>query len=239
MTSYSHQYDDFSFNEDTLDDDISWAITTQHYSLVKKLLSHNTFDPNSEIDFGYMYMTALEFAAITCDWKLAIIFFLHGADPSVQCCDGSIRVVNSTPDHKGLIHPCFKNMETKRLVGFDRLMELVPKPIDDCPKTFIESNTMQTFIQLMAIANGDIDCSTKRNMQLLHKVFNDVLEQLKRVCSVTTRDNDRHTHICLRYIDSLVNQLQMADFENNRGHGQKDDCFLHEIVMFTLKYFSQ
>ena len=112
MASNRFQYDDFALDEDTLDDEIFWAITSHHYSLVKRLFSRNMLDPNTEIDFGYMYMTALEFAAMTCDWKLAIIFFLNGADPSVQCCDGSIRVVHSTPDHKGFVHPCFKNMET-------------------------------------------------------------------------------------------------------------------------------
>ena len=60
------------------------AIEERRYDIVQFNLRRNINDPNEEIPFQNVYMTGLEYSIYKGDWKMAILFFLHSADPAVS-----------------------------------------------------------------------------------------------------------------------------------------------------------
>lgn len=52
-----------------------------HHRAVLQFLRYGA-DPNSNLDFGIGTMTGLEYSVYRSDWRMAVIFFLHGADPN-------------------------------------------------------------------------------------------------------------------------------------------------------------
>jgi len=75
------------------------AIQKRRYDCVRVNLqrnrnNHQADDPNEEIPFPTVYMTGLEYSIYKGDWKMAIVFFVHSADPYYNCFDGTILCQN-------------------------------------------------------------------------------------------------------------------------------------------------
>uniref|UniRef100_A0A7S3QIP6 Uncharacterized protein n=1 Tax=Chaetoceros debilis TaxID=122233 RepID=A0A7S3QIP6_9STRA len=78
------------------------AIEQRRYDILHQQLSltHNHHqsgvgDPNEEHLFHdeSSYMTGLEYAVFTHDWRMAILLYMHAADPKYNCFDGRIVAV--------------------------------------------------------------------------------------------------------------------------------------------------
>ncbi len=72
---------------DVLHQNLSRQGHQQHYHSC-----NDSCDPNEEILFHKkrVYMTGLEYAVFQNDWKMAILFYIHAADPNYNCFDGRI-----------------------------------------------------------------------------------------------------------------------------------------------------
>jgi hypothetical protein len=72
---------------------VQWKdIIDQNYAEVIRKLSL-TNDPNMDINLNIPQspITGLEFSLLIADWKMALIFFLAGADPNQNLFEGFVR----------------------------------------------------------------------------------------------------------------------------------------------------
>jgi len=121
------------------------AIQKRRYDLVRSNLSQKRFpdDPNEEISFSQVYMTGLEYSVYTSDWKMAILFFVHSADPSYNCFDGTIveaeqseiimaqAICTTHPAFLGGITPEGERLQISPISSFKGLYCLLPSSPDD------------------------------------------------------------------------------------------------------------
>jgi len=197
------------------------------------------FDPDIEINFGFMYMTAFEFAVVTCDWKMALLFFINGADPYVKCCDGSMRLTHKQigDDMNELnneihLNPTFQSDRISHLVGFERFRALLPD--EHVVNEHSNLILMQECLWLMEIAHGDTilcaHCNTSRIWNIITYISSnlgkttDLLQELATI-----------TATCLTIIDSLsdpffhVNDGMLNSINHNFSH---DDILLDNVLFF-------
>jgi len=68
------------------------AIECRRYDIVQRRLRDplSCDDPNEEILFENVYMTGLEYSVYNHDWRMAIIYSFHAADPAYNCFDGRV-----------------------------------------------------------------------------------------------------------------------------------------------------
>jgi len=235
--------DDYAICEDDLNEEIAWALKCQQYRTIREMLSKNEFDPNTEIDFGFMYMTALEFAILTCDWKMALLFFVHGADPYVICCDGSLRLSETqtngetNSDSRNNIHPAFTTSMQRNLVGFERLRSIVP---DDMAKNDNYNFTMMhACLWLMEIANGSISVCAHRDASMIWKIFIEIAADVKKTTELSQESRALFA-MCLINVERLnYSQSQGGDeneYKNSEQEGnEREQHNLFEVVSCALR----
>lgn len=175
------------------------AIQRRRYDLVRSNLSQRRFpdDPNEEIPFSQVYMTGLEYSVYTSDWKMAILFFVHSADPSYNCFDGTIVEETQNEDVMAhaicRTHPAFlresSSEEDERsrispVSGFKGLYCLLPLSLDDntsvtrCSLWLMEKS-YQRLLPLATASNirftryclSQIGAKTVWNTEFTYKVF--------------------------------------------------------------------
>jgi hypothetical protein len=104
-------------------------IMYRNYAEVKRQLSL-TNDLNKRIDFPLLSMTGLEFSVFQLDWKMFLIFFLEGTDPTQNLFDGTCRVPN--PDVPVFQFAAFRSEEGEfqPVPGFPGLQCILDNVID-------------------------------------------------------------------------------------------------------------
>lgn len=228
--------------EEDLNDELVWAIKCQQYSTIREMLSKNEFDPNTEIDFGFMYMTALEFAIITCDWKMALLFFVHGADPYIVCCDGCLRLSENqtndetTTDSTKRVHPSFQKSRLRHLIGFERLRSIVPEDMAINDKHSF--TMMHACLWLMEIANGNVSVSASRDASTIWNIFIQITADIKK----STRLSEESTAMfamCLINIERFNYSHSRREYENkcmnSEDEGMEDNCNSFDVVSCALR----
>jgi len=93
------------------------------YRSVVELLHHGV-DPNSCLNFELMWGTGLEYSILTNDWTLAIIFFVHGANPNENSFDGILYLTEENPVELSV----FVDLDVNFIPGFKGLYALVDPP---------------------------------------------------------------------------------------------------------------
>jgi len=77
------------------------AMEHKRYDIINQNLSRtpgrDADDPNEEILFQKVYMTGLEYSIYYHDWRMAILFYIHSADPVYNCFDG--RIIEDVGTH--------------------------------------------------------------------------------------------------------------------------------------------
>jgi len=130
-------------------------------------------DPNEEMQFGQVYMTGLEYSVYSGDWKMAILFFVHSADPAYNCFDGTITEtyppMNPEETFRSVCktHPAFirnytnghrvKQVQHSPLSGFKGLYCLIDKSHE-------ESSTIYSSLWLMETCHSCKTSLAKREV---------------------------------------------------------------------------
>jgi len=92
----------------------------QDYRSVVELLNCGV-DPNSCLNFQLMWGTGLEYSLLTNDRTLAIIFFVHGANPNENSFDGILYLTEENPIELSV----FVDLDVNFIPGFKGLYALV------------------------------------------------------------------------------------------------------------------
>jgi len=199
-------------------DELGIAVIDKSYGAVKNILSNNFgADPNSEINFlGGIYMTALEFSVYNGDWKMTLLLFLNGSDPSYNCFDGTIK---SNDSYITRYHHAFKNRES--ISGFEGLRALVGESS--------HSNVMHACLWLMEFADGGVKFGSSVDAVK-------VLSNLSLLFQNLDQINKSKQELIGKGIDYINNcyQIIMA-----RVQDQSDNTVMNnelfEIVLFSLR----
>lgn len=79
-------------DNDVLEIPMAFAIYHKRYDIIREKLTNKSSgeDPNKEILFQNVYMTGLEYSIYNHDWRMAIVFYIHAADPKYNCFDGRV-----------------------------------------------------------------------------------------------------------------------------------------------------
>jgi len=229
--------------EENLNEELVWLMKCRHYSTIRELLSKNEFDPNTEIDFGFMYMTALEFSIVTCDWKMALLFFVNGADPHIKCCDGSLRLsgkqttdkINADPICS--IHPSFQKSESRHLVGFERLRSIIPE--DMAMKDNYSFTMMHACVWLMEIADGNIFVCPNRDASMIWNILKQIAADVENTIELSGESTTLFV-TCLINVERLIHSTSYEEYENECKNSEQN-CLeveqydLCEIISYVLR----
>ena len=199
-------------------DELGKAVTDKNYDVVKNILSNNTYaDPNSEINFfGGVYMTALEFSVYNGDWKMALLLFMNGADPSYNCFDGTIQSNCFQPKD---VHHAFKNRTS--IPGFQGLRALIGKST--------RSNVMHACLWLMEYADGGGNVDSSIDAVKILSNISTLFQNLEQM-------SDSKKELIMKGGDYINNCYQsfmsrIHDQRNNKAMSNE----LFEIVLFSLR----
>ena len=235
---------------DNIEEDLSVMIKTKQYGSIRDILGKFRVDPNLEINFDFVYATGFEYAILSHDWKMALIFFVYGADPEVKVFDGNINVSmmkRNAEQYKTTNiqnFPSYCSEDIQNLHMFDRLRSLASwgekNIIDNPPGHYSNENEsiflLYSCLWLMEIANGDVRVGSQRDIQRLIALFSQLNNQLKH----SKRRLDS-TFISLDiYLQSLKNiQNKMAEQDSKliRPEYHMGNFFseLNDIITFAMK----
>lgn len=119
-----------------------------YYDVVISTLRRGAADANDCLHFDIGFMTGLEYSVFRQDWRMASIFFIHGADPA---CNELASVLQMFDPSAGYDNPTVMSApDDNEIPGFDGLRTLVE--VDDVQA--------QSFLWMMEKCyKGDIDPS--------------------------------------------------------------------------------
>jgi hypothetical protein len=200
-------------------DELGKAVTDKNYDVVKKILSNNTnADPNLEINFlGGVYMTALEFSVYNGDWKMTLLLFMNGADPSYNCFDGTIQSNGfQTKD----LHHAFKNRTS--IPGFQGLRALIGKSA--------HSNVMHACLWLMEYADGGGNVDSSIDAVKILSNISTLFQNLEQV-------NGSKKELIMKGAEYINNCYQsfMSRIHDQSNNTAVMNNELFEIVLFSLR----
>ena len=212
-------HDGESFNSDhDIVEELGTAVIDKNYGAVKNILSNSmNVDPNLEINFlGGLYMTALEFSVHKGDWKMTLLLFLNGADPSYNCFDGAIKSENTCTTR---FHHAFKSGEY--ISGFEGLRALIGNSED--------SNVMVACLWLMEFADGDIRIASSTDVVKVLDFISILFQNLENI-------NAGKQDIIEKGIGYIMTCCRgiMARVKNEHDYTVLNDEWF-EIVLFSLR----
>ncbi len=229
---------------------MSTAIYQRRYDIIQGKLAHpsNGEDPNEEILFQNVYMTGLEYSVYNHDWKMAIMFYIHAADPKYNCFDG--RAVgdrlNRIPD-RNMYHLCENN--GMPIAGFKGLYCLLNPTVpgyngtlsalwlmEQCYIRKDDSHRLGSIKELnhARYCMDQIGAGTVWNKEFCQRVYT-ILHCLRRGdgdASSSSRNGDMQSflpeEICLNILDFVVDDILLYAIWRGLMHASR--CAAMKII---------
>jgi len=210
-------------------DEFSKAVSQKRYADVQHMLSpknDSPIDPNVEITFlGGMYMTSLEFSVFQGDWEMSLLLFLNGADPMLNCFDGTMKSYTSAFEVKAM-HDSFK--KRKCIPGFGGLRALINTNGGD------SSKVMQVCLWLMELVyDSSVDLDATNHTTIIMECIMTLIQDLAKT------HQDKQEILC-----DIADYIQRCceGIMNGREYGIDSkvlDNELFEVSMFSLRIIVQ
>lgn len=200
------------------------AICQKRYDIIQEKLAHqpNGEDPNEEILFQNVYMTGLEFSIYKHDWRMAIVFYIHAADPKYNCFDGRVVDNMNRVPAQNMYHICENN--GLPIAGFKGLYCLLnPKFGSEYNGTLsalwlMEKCYIRKEVRRRIDSMDDINCARGCmhqigagcvwNKEFCQRVYT-ILQSLRKVASNQHGDGEGSLpdEICLHILDYVVDDI--------------------------------
>jgi len=200
---------------------MSNAICQKRYDVIYEKLNRqpNGEDPNEEILFQNVYMTGLEYSVYKHDWKMAIMFYTHAADPKYNCFDGRIvKDENSVPS-QNMYHLC--ENDGLPIAGFKGLYCLLNPTVSDYSETLAALWLMDVCYnrrQLLHCTDSigeleharecmyQIDAGSVWNEEFCQRVYT-ILQSLRKATSYSLEIEPFPEEICLYILDYVIDDI--------------------------------
>ena len=184
------------------------VIKKNYRSVIQKLSDTSKETTTNKLYYEIIYnlegMTGIEWAFYKSDWKMAVIFFIFGADPNNNGFNGTINTMGSELGvEPPRIHPGFDGENT--IPGFNGLELLIEE----------DNHKGKAYIMLMRVLSGDTETIP------IHKNFTQFTNAVDLVSeNLQFTGNDSRTFLldsikCMTQYYGLPNELALRIAEES------------------------